>query len=284
MEYWRYVEDVSEMADTAIVLAITSLVLLACSYVISDAFSTAALTISILIGVVATALSWGSLNKSKTTRQRHTRLLVTVSIPLAMLALLSLDNLQVNSLASISQPGIKTNEVATRQQVNQDPELLAALQTIGAKGDYSDLTLTLHGSDMSRLCGHSNSLACYRKDSEENHSIAISRLAVRYDINTALAHEYMHYSWQQHSLDNDKILTSNLIDLYAKSQTLQNNMQVYYVETGALSPDEIFSHACTTLPSNELGGYISSKCSEFIDINQLRLKSTSQAYIASGNR
>lgn len=271
MEYWRYVEDVSEMADAAIVLAVVSLVLLASSHVMNDAFSTATLVTSVLLGVIATALSWGSLSKSRTARQRRNRLLVTVSIPLAILVLLSLGTMPVNSLASISQPEIRVNESVAHQPIDQDPELLATLQSIGAKGDYSNLSLTLHSGDMSRPCGNSSSSACYRKDSDENHSIAISRLALRQGTATALAHEYLHYSWQQYSLDDDNILTSQLIDLYAKSSILQNQMQVYYVDSGTLSPDEIFSHACTTLPSSELGGYISSKCDEFIDINQFRV-------------
>lgn len=272
MEYRKHLESISEFNDITTIVALLSLAAIPTAYSLSSASASTALLIMPVIAIsISIALSWVNLKKSKTPQQYKSRLAMIIVTPLTALVLLVLA-VSIDSLttANIDRQEVKGRAlVAAQRPIEQAPELLEVLQTIGAQGEYADLNLTLHSSDMSRPCELSNSLACYRHDTAGSHSIAISKQAYKHNIRLVLAHEFLHYSWQKHNLDKDTVLTSNLIDLYAKNTSLQELMSDHYVSSGSLNPDEIFSHACTNLSREELGGYIASKCSSFLDISKI---------------
>lgn len=269
MEYRKYLEDVSLLTDTVILLAAIALIAIPSAYRVDANYMSLALAIlSVLTTSGAIVLSWINLKKSKSPKQHRARLSIMIAIPLVLLATLTISTLAVSSwrIGPVFSSEVKATATDV-EQITQDPTLIATLQALGVKEEYEDLSLIVHAGDMSRPCGLSNSLACYRKDPSGSSSITISKRAYQLNHATILAHEFLHYAWQKYDLEKDNVLTSHLIDLYAKQPGLQDQMSSHYVESGGLNPDEIFSHACTTLNDQQLGGYIASKCSVFIDLS-----------------
>ncbi len=167
------------------------------------------------------------------------------------------------------------NDAAKAARFHQDPELLVALKDLGAKGNYGDLILE-QSADMARLCGWQDAGGCYTEN-EFGEPVIYMKAGLRHEnpnfFQVAAAHEYLHYVWHKNKLDDDRQLTSALIDLYGKNQALQQRVgessQNHYLESGGLQPTEFFSYGCTEATQSELGDYIWGRCNEYIDASTL---------------
>lgn len=252
-------------------MAIVSAVFIPTAFMIGHSGpSLITLIIALIITGIASILSFVNLGRSKTTTQRLSRGLVSLAIPLlaAGTVLLSEQSLEspIEPIAYTVRAGNSASYASATTE--QNPELLEVLRSIGARGNYAELALIYHPGDMAKPCKLSSSLACYKKNLE-GHSITVSKQLSKHQTRLAIAHEYLHYAWQKNNLADDSILNSYLIDFYAKSPELQGRMSNYYVESGGLDTNEIFSHSCTEMPEQALGGYLYSKCSEFIDPSKI---------------
>lgn len=275
MEYARGVSGRSEITEIVIIMAVLSLIIIPTAFLLGqDGPSGAILLLGLIIGTMSFLLAWVNFGVSRTSRQRMARLLLVLIVSLPTIALLGIINSSVGSPSAIftrSEQSIKSasSQGAASTIIEKDPKLLKTLQSIGAKGDYSELALNYHQGDMAGICGSSNSVACYKKDSQNNQSITVSAQPGNRQLKTVLAHEYLHYAWHNNNLDDDKVLTSHLINFYAKNSDFQALIPDHYLHNGGLHAGEIFSYACTEMSTDRLDGYISSKCGAFIDLSKL---------------
>lgn len=274
MEYSKYSRKASELTEVVVVIAVLALIIVPFAFLLGrEGASGVVLLLAFIIGCVAFVLSWVNLGLSKTNKQRLGRLLLAIFIPIAGVGVFSLSDISLSGPNSLATYGALKTEVKAVSTVNahaeQDAELISILQSIGATGNYSNLNLSYHHGDMASVCGSSNTLACYKRDSQGIQSITVSRQPSNYQLKTILAHEYLHYGWHKNDLDKDSVLTSYLIDFYAKNPDFQNKIPGHYLNSGGLHAGEIFSYACTEMPEARLGGYLASKCNEFIDLPKL---------------
>lgn len=224
------------------------------------------LALALIVGF--TAFIWSIFdiaNADKGTRFK--RIALCISIPFIGLASLIVSSslfmgdAQLNTTAANASP--------TANAVYQDPEILSLLNSVGAKGDYSNLTMKWSSGDMASDCGWADSAGCYNGNSSSQTLILKKGDYSQEQLKTITAHEYLHYTWYKHSLDQDTRLTSLLIDLYAKNPAFQQRVSTHYVDSGGLKPSEFFSYGCTEIQDHRLGSYIASKCNEYIDTSTL---------------
>lgn len=224
---------------------------------------------ALLVGGVAFCLSCIDIGAAKK-GYRWRRIIFTLSIPfIGFGSLLTANQLffgQVNDRRAQSSGQSVVNAVS--QPVKQDPEILSLIQSIGAKGDYSNLNMKWSEGDRLSDCGWKDATGCYRGNGTM-HVLTMKRSADVNILKTIAAHEYLHYTWHKNNLDNDKQLTSKLIDFYAKNPPFQNRVSSHYVDSGSLNPGEFFSYGCTEISDVRLGDYLATRCNEYINTTTL---------------
>ena len=183
---------------------------------------------------------------------------------------------QVNSTSE--PPKVEASfddELQASPGVRQDPEVLAALQTIGAKQrDLSDLELRYAPYDeIQAACEWEEASGCFTGDYDDS-------MAMRYviyagggddeqDFLRIVAHEYLHYVWQKDALASDSELIDALYQLYRTNPDMRERISPHYTDTSVDISDEIFSYGCTEFSSSLLGEYLSDRCNQYISTSAL---------------
>lgn len=202
-------------------------------------------------------------------KQRKLKIAGTIAIPfLGAAVFLGSMMMQLSVYTEASTPRDQTHEVIQTSQVKQESELLAALQSVGAKYDYSKLNLVWTDNPEAD-CGWANAGGCYN---DHNKTLKIRKDIDRNGLRSVVAHEYLHYVWYADKLDDNNRLKSELIALYAKYPEFQRRVDGdhgHYRTSGGLLPTEFFSYGCTEISDAKLGEYISTECNRYINTNSL---------------
>ncbi len=224
------------------------------------------LLLSLIAGFAA--FIWSIVDAAKSEKKYlGRRIAFTLFIPV-----IGVFSLFASSYLFIGGPAATDTVATATQQVNavtQDAEIVAILKSVGAKGDYSDLNINWTTGDMTEACGWAQATGCYKGNGSTKTLTLRKGNYNAEQLKTIVAHEYLHYVWYKHSLDQDTKLTSLLIDFYAKNPPFQNRVSSHYVDSGGLKPTEFFSYGCTEIQDQRLGSYIASKCNEYIDTSTL---------------
>lgn len=154
--------------------------------------------------------------------------------------------------------------------VEQDPELLANMRRLGLK-DFDDLKVVSanNGEEMSKECyentDHIDANACYSPK-----KIVIRKDKTAEEVDTSIAHEFLHYQWSKDRLGNNRQLTSDLMVLYGNNEVLRGYLS-YYSDSGTLDPEEVFANICTKAKDSALTKHVLDTCNKYIDRSRLTL-------------
>lgn len=160
------------------------------------------------------------------------------------------------------------HEPETVEGIEQDPELLSILRSLGATALH-DVSLRYADNLEEDTDGEYEEF--YNESGEFSHGeVAIARGLDAEELKRTLAHEYLHHVWYAVLDENERNeLTSYLIVMYGDDEYMKQYTMTDYAEDGVLLPTELFSFYCTESSDAYLHEVVLNSCNEFIDRSKL---------------
>lgn len=162
------------------------------------------------------------------------------------------------------------------KSVVQSPDIVATLKDLGVTEDYSDLNLiVVSKNDIKETCRIKSLevLACYfnRSSGSSQKYIYTTNSYPNYATERQLiGHEFLHYIWYKHGLEDNTKLTTRLEALPHEYPELDKILDPYRKTSTGLKTTEIFSYGCTLIGRNLKDSYIKEQCANYLDLRRLR--------------
>lgn len=159
----------------------------------------------------------------------------------------------------------KTAEASLQETatLEQDPELLQVARSIGAY-NIDGVGLVYEDAETSTPSTHGD------YSGEGIVTIVVKRGLDTQEERTALAHEYMHYIWDQRMSELQRTqLTSQLLQMYSTDGEEMNEYLSEYLDTNTLDVSELYATYCTEVADEFLTEYVLASCSTYMNRSAL---------------
>lgn len=149
-------------------------------------------------------------------------------------------------------------------RTGQDKHLLQVADDLGLKHirktslSYGETGENVHGTYTHEGYG-----------AKDGYPIKISRGLSQDKERTVLAHEYIHYIYNNsYAYSKDQRLFMGLLNMYATNKGFQNRMRPY-ADENEMTIDELLAVSCTEIPDRDMDKYVLEWCQKWINRSKL---------------